>query len=437
VTATVPGDPDDLVAVGGTGKIDLYWNKPTTADDMVDGYRIQGRILTEGRDPTDADWLTLEDDTGSTNTTWEHMGLGNNATWEYRVYSLNGTTPSSNATNPTAQATTMGPSRTTLVPRAPAWDTSTALEAGAPPQEVLVLDWEDAPVDAGDPDVTGYQIEVSNQRGAARTVLVANTEMLDSDTTPATIETTYSDEDLMASQTRCYVIKGINSNGVGLASEERCVTTTVGDLPMAPLRVTAAANSASQITVTWDAPSDPDGAPVTGYLIERSTDGSSWGSPLVANTEDLASDTTDDVIEATFVDMMVMPEMTYHYRVRAINMVGIGPASGITGDDNMATTPAGPVVVPITAPTITNVTVSGSSITVTWTEGTGPAGLKHDVGLFNSDLTELIDYSVSDTDGTHTFNDVPAGDYAILIAAYTTVGNAEGVDRDVTVPASN
>jgi hypothetical protein len=364
-----PGVPTGLVAVGGAGKIDLYWNGSTMTDDMVDGYRIQGRIITEGRPLDEADWLTLEDDTGNDNTTWEHMGLGNNSTWEYRVYSLNGTTPSDAATTPTAQATTIGPSRTTLVPLAPDWHASNPLTDAPPAQEVIVLEWMAAIVDDGDPAVTGYQIVVSNQRGAARIVLVANTEMLDSDTTPNTIETTYSDKDLMASQTRCYVIKGINSNGVGLASQERCATTTPGTLPSAPLRVTAAANSASQITVTWDAPSDPDGAPVTGYLIERSTDGSSWGPPLVANTEDLASDTTDDVIEATFVDMMVMPEMTYHYRVRAINMVGIGPASSTTGDDNMATTPETADDTPPGDASLLTGAVSGTDINLSWTAG--------------------------------------------------------------------
>lgn len=68
---------------------------------------------------------------------------------------------------------------------------------------------------------------------------------------------------------------------------------------------------------------------------------------------------------------------------------------------------------------------------MTWTEGTGPAGLKHDVGLFTRDLSRFVAYSIDDSDGTHTFDTtaggdtIADGDYVVFVAAYTTPDDAE------------
>jgi hypothetical protein len=270
--------------------------------------------------------------------------------------------------------------------------------------------------------VQGHQIEVAPARNGPWEILVANQEYDTGDN--ATL--TYTHMSLTAGTQYCYRISGINSAGVGLASEEECGTTAAAALPAVPMSVKANAVSPTRIDVSWNASPDPAGAPVIGYKIEYSTDNSLWVL-LTANTEEETSDTTD-AIEVMYSDTSVTAGQTRYYRVSAINSAGTSSPSTVD-DDAMATTPGTDAV--ITAPTNVQVSVSGSSITVTWTEGTGPAGLKHDVGLFTRDLSRFVAYSIDDSDGTHTFDTtaggdtIADGDYLVFVAAYTTPDDAE------------
>ena len=66
-----------------------------------------------------------------------------------------------------------------------------------------------------------------------------------------------------------------------------------------------------QVDLSWTAPADNGGSPITGYRIEASTDGTSW-SDLVADTE-----TTNTSFSYTTLNTGTM-----HYRVSAINAIG-------------------------------------------------------------------------------------------------------------------
>ncbi len=81
----------------------------------------------------------------------------------------------------------------------------------------------------------------------------------------------------------------------------------------APTELTTTAVSSSQINLSWTAPSNNGGSPITGYKIERSTKASSTWSTISANTD---STTT------TYSDTGLAPSTTYTYRVSAINSVG-------------------------------------------------------------------------------------------------------------------
>src|SRR5207245_520167 len=64
-------------------------------------------------------------------------------------------------------------------------------------------------------------------------------------------------------------------------SEQFTVTATI---PSAPTNLSATAVSPSQINLSWTAPTNNGGSAITGYKIERSTDGGTTWNTIVAST---------------------------------------------------------------------------------------------------------------------------------------------------------
>jgi hypothetical protein len=87
-------------------------------------------------------------------------------------------------------------------------------------------------------------------------------------------------------------------------------------VPSPPTGLTATAASSIQINLRWNAPSDNGGFPITGYKIERSTNGGQTWS-VIANTN----------TSTTYSDSILMPNTTYTYRVFAINALGASSPS--------------------------------------------------------------------------------------------------------------
>ena len=93
----------------------------------------------------------------------------------------------------------------------------------------------------------------------------------------------------------------------------------------APTRLTATVNGPTQIDLSWNAPSNEGSSAITGYRIEVSTDGSSWGV-LVPNTGSTATSYSHTGLPAA---------STRYYRVSAINSTGTGPASNVATTGNL------------------------------------------------------------------------------------------------------
>ena len=103
---TAPGAPTGLTATAnGPSRIDLAWAAPASiGSSAITGYRIEVS-------PDGSSWSDLVANTGSTATTYAHMGLNAGATRHYRVSAINaaGTSDpsgSDEATTETAQAQT-------------------------------------------------------------------------------------------------------------------------------------------------------------------------------------------------------------------------------------------------------------------------------------------------------------------------------------------
>ena len=88
--------------------------------------------------------------------------------------------------------------------------------------------------------------------------------------------------------------------------------------PQPPTNLSATAVSSSQINLSWNAPSNNGGSPITGYKINRSDDGGTTWITLVQNTQSTGT---------TYSDTGLSPSTTHSYRVFAINGVGTSPSS--------------------------------------------------------------------------------------------------------------
>src|SRR2546428_13131038 len=96
------------------------------------------------------------------------------------------------------------------------------------------------------------------------------------------------------------------------------VNAQIGILPpQPPTGLTATAISTSQINLSWTAPANNGGSAITGYKIERSTDGVTF-TTIVVNS---ASTST------TYSDTGLAASTAYTYRVSAINLVGTSSPS--------------------------------------------------------------------------------------------------------------
>ena len=85
------------------------------------------------------------------------------------------------------------------------------------------------------------------------------------------------------------------------------------NVPLAPVSVSAVANNASRITISWTAPSDPNNIGVTGYEVYR---GNSSGdiNTKIAILGNVNSYQNDGLSANT----------NYFYKIRAINIIGDG-----------------------------------------------------------------------------------------------------------------
>ena len=303
----VPGEPRNLTAVAdGPTAIELEWDEPSSnGGRSITGYLIE--VSTDGGDS----WATLVHNTRSTDTSYRHTGLSGGVVRHYRVSAINfnGTGDPSNE----ASATTVE-----VLPGAPR-----SFTAQARGDSAIHLRWT-APSSSGSKPVTGYHIAWSSTGTGGWGPLA--------DTGPTT--TTYTNDGLRPATTRYYRVRAMSDAGLGEWSRVAQATTETTP-PSAPigLSVVPGAGRTDQLLLTWSAPADDGGSPITGYRIERSaTAGGGW-IIHVASTGSTAT---------IYTDSNLSPATTWFYRVSAINSRGTGPASNVDDGTTDAARPGAP-----------------------------------------------------------------------------------------------
>ena len=322
--AGAPDAPGSLRArADGPRSITLTWEAPSEDNGArITGYRIRARLAEE------TTWTTIRGNTNSTTTTFTHTRLEPATAWRYQVAAINsvGVGPWSleagTATNPD-------------VPSAP-----TGLTAQAVGTSRIDLVWR-APANTGGARVLGYRVEASSDGGRTWRIIRSNT---------GSRVGYYSHRNLQPATTWHYRVSAINAAGLGAASAVAQATTDA-TLPGAPRNLTANADGTSEIDLSWQRPSSDGGAAVTGYRVEVSANGGASWQTLVANTRSSAT---------AYSHTGLAPATTRHYRVSAINRVGVGSASGVATATTDATVPDPPTGLTATA-------TSPTQIDLAWT----------------------------------------------------------------------
>ena len=129
------------------------------------------------------------------------------------------------------------------------------------------------------------------------------------------------------------------SSEIGDEMLRASTSITYGDPPTEPgmpMNVMAMATSHDMIAVSWESPADDGGSDITGYMVQSA----------YMMADDMMSDWMDVDpahmgMDMMYMDMGLMAETTYYYRVVAMNSVGMGEysdgmAMAMTMAENMA-----------------------------------------------------------------------------------------------------
>src|SRR5689334_19133252 len=130
--------------------------------------------------------------------------------------------------------------------------------------------------------------------------------------------------------------------------------------PFPPTGLTAITSSSSQINLSWTAPTNNGGSVIIGYKIDRSSNGGSTWTTIIANTVSTST---------TYSNTGLASSTTYTYRVSAINIIGTSsPSNTASATTNIQITTSQP-------PTnLSAITSSSSQINLSWTAPTNNGG---------------------------------------------------------------
>ena len=424
IQAKKPGRPTDLTATNsnedGHTMIDLEWAMPMLDADGEgegDGYgTIVAYILAMSNDGG-ATWTEkrITAKAAGTPPKYTHEDLKPGETWRYQVRTVN--------EGPAEKMSDWSDTATLATVKSFDPDKPESLVAESMGTTAIKLCWNiqsrtppAAPIDA-------YLIEY--QDGDVWTLLATVTDDND-DGRPSTY---YVDTTLSPDQTRTYRVVAQNEPEVGKKArspESDSVSATTEDAmaPDAPTGVTATADSDTAITVSWTAPADPDGAPVTGYKVM-------W--KMSSATDYADADMAEVMADATMHQVTGLTASTeYTFKVMAKNAKGYGAAAEAmetTDPSNRA---------PVDGPDLTAAVTAGETVMVqsTISDPDGASDLTWNT-MTSSTAATIATATVNATTGMVTITGVAAGMATITVTAMDMAGESAKQMIMVTVEAAD
>jgi putative cell wall-binding protein len=385
----------DLTAVGADKQVNLTFTAPEGATSVILKYSTDGTTYTPA---TTSDPLTFA------STTATVTGLTNGQKYFFKLV-ITGGTYAGDSNIAIATPTNLS------VPDAPTNVSATAGNTNA------LLTWT-APANDGGSPITDYLVNVYSNGSSVKTVDTGST------TPSATVV------DLANGTPYTFTVNAQNSVGYSTTSSATSVVipTAPAGVPDAPTNVAATAGNASA-SLTWTAPANDGGSPITDYLIDVYSNGSS------VNTVD----TTSTTPSATVVNLT--NGIPYTFDVKAVNSVGVGTTSSATSIVT-PTAPHEPTHSSGSGTGSTSTSTSpGPTITANVVDGTNnstPIASVNAKVTANADGTDTVTVKPSDAivmkqpDGTST----PFEDYSKI--GYEAPSNAPvTINSDGTVEVNN
>lgn len=318
--ATVPDAPSSLSAVATSeSSIDLNW---TDHSDSETNYVIQ-RSMGSGSGFTTI--ATLEVNITSYSDT---SGLSASTTYYYQVYATNNVGSSANSNEAFATTAALA----VVTPNAPS-----DLSAVAASESGIDLSWAD-----NSTNETNFVVQRSMSPSTGFTMIA----------TLGVNNTSYADTGLIAGTTYYYRMYATNSIGNSTNSNEANATTdtSVAPVPNAPTGLSAVAVSEANIALSWSDNSIDE----TNFVLQRSLSSGTGFVTIVTLNADATSYTDSGLTAST----------TYYYRVYATN----NAANSANSNEVSATTDAPAITIPNAPSGLSAVTVSESSISLSWSD---------------------------------------------------------------------
>ncbi|MFW9780269.1 MAG: fibronectin type III domain-containing protein [Candidatus Heimdallarchaeota archaeon] len=303
-----PTFPQNLQASYSDSQVSLTWQAPLDNGGFsVTKYRVYRGTSASG---------PFTNVGNSTTLNYDDFSVTNGIAYWYNVTAINseGESPSSNQV-PVTPAT---------LPTAPR-----SLQATYQDSQVS-LNWL-VPLNSGGYSIVNYSIYRATSAIGPFTFLDNTTSL------------SYTDTAVTNGNQYWYNVTATTIEGEG--SSSNVVTVTPATIPTAPQNLQVTAGD-WQVSLSWLAPSDSGGYPVTKYIIYRATS-SSGPFTNIANSTILS-----------YIDSSVTNGIIYWYNVTAYTAEGEGPTS-----NQMSATPTGPP----TPPQTLKVNKSGTDVILNWT----------------------------------------------------------------------
>ncbi len=314
-----PSAPTGVSGKAGNQQIEASWTAPSTSG----ASRINGYVVTATPASSGPGGQTLTPGTCSTSskitkpaTSCKVANLANGVAYTLTVVASNaeGTSPSSDASPPVTPA------------GAPSPPLNVTATGG---QGSIFVNWDQPGSDGGSP-ISGYvATAVTGPIYARKTV-----------SCPSTTDTHCTIPGLTNGST--YEITVVATNQAGFTSSASGGSATPYTTPGAPRSVTGKGDD-KQVTVSWDAPKDDGGNPVSGYNVTASPGGATC---------------TSGATDKTCVVDQLDNGTAYTFSVTASNEAGAGPSA--------TSKPITPGKVQSDPPTNVAGTAGNGSVTVTW-----------------------------------------------------------------------